>query len=205
MLRKTWNHGDWRVERHKCRWTCDRSKKGAKPFTLASYRPGPTARELEALKLKKQLEAGIIKLIVPRWAVPVLFVAKKDSQLRICPDIRKLNEMILNDRFPLICMENCIDSLGQRKVFSTFDAYSGTGKWIFEKTIYLKERLLLVPELITTFVCLSALQTHLRPFSRPSTSSLQNLKIKRSRLSQWNHHLLELNGRTHRSSLENPA
>lgn len=100
-------------------------KEGAKPFKSAPYRSGPTARQLESFELKKQLEAGVIEPAVSEWAAPVLFVPKKDGQLRFCVDYRRLNEMTLKDSYPLPRMDDCIDSLGQAKIFSTLDAYSG--------------------------------------------------------------------------------
>ena len=100
-------------------------KEDAKPFRSAPYRSGPKTRELEEFELKKQLDAGVIEPTVSEWGAPVLFVPKKDGRLRFCVDYRKLNDMTLKDSYPLPRMDDCIDSLGNAKFFTTLDAYSG--------------------------------------------------------------------------------
>lgn len=47
----------------------------------------------------------------------------------------------MKDSSPLLCMNQCIKSLRQRKVFSTLDAYSGYRKINIEKKFDLRQRL----------------------------------------------------------------
>ncbi len=98
---------------------------GARPFKSQPYRAGPKTRELEQSEINKQLEAGVIEPAQSAWAAPVLFVPKKDGKLRFCIDYRKLNSMTVKDSYPLPRMDECIDTLGEAKVFTTLDAYSG--------------------------------------------------------------------------------
>ncbi len=45
--------------------------------------------------------------------------------LRFCVDYRKLNAITISDTYPIPCMDECIDSLGSAKIFSTLDCNSG--------------------------------------------------------------------------------
>ncbi len=100
-------------------------KPDAKPFKSPPFRAGPKMRELIQFEVDKQLKAGVIEPATSEWAAPVLFAPKKDGRLRFCVDYRKLNEMTVRDSYPLPRMDECIDSLGEAKVFSTLDAYAG--------------------------------------------------------------------------------
>ena len=98
---------------------------GARPFKSAPYRAGPKTRELEEFEIDKQLKAGVIEPSNSEWAAPVLFAPKKDGRLRFCIDYRRLNTITVKDSYPIPRMDECIDSLGDAKVFTTLDAYSG--------------------------------------------------------------------------------
>ena len=97
---------------------------GARPFKSAPYRVGPKTRELEEFEVKKQLAAGVIEPSNSEWAAPVLFAPKKDDRLRFCIDYRKLNTMTIKDSYPLPRMDECIDSLGDARIFTTLDAFN---------------------------------------------------------------------------------
>ena len=98
---------------------------GARPFKSAPYRAGPKTRELEEFEVKKQLAAGVIEPSNSEWAAPVLFAPKKDGRLRFCIDYRKLNTMTIKDSYPLPRMDECIDTLGDARIFTTLDAFNG--------------------------------------------------------------------------------
>jgi len=62
------------------------------------------------------------------WAFPVVLVPKPDGTMRFCVDYRQLNKVTVQDVYPLPRMEDCIDVLGDAKVFSTLDCNSGFWK-----------------------------------------------------------------------------
>ena len=54
-----------------------------------------------------------------------MFAPEKDDTLRFCVDYRRLSAMTVDDAYLTLRMDECIDSLGDAKVFSTLDANSG--------------------------------------------------------------------------------
>jgi len=52
-------------------------------------------------------------------------VPKPDGSVRFCIDYRKLNLMTVKDAYPIPRMDECIDSLGDARVFSTLDCNAG--------------------------------------------------------------------------------
>ncbi len=84
----------------------------------------PQITELKS-QLAKMLEAGIIRPSSSPYGAPVLFANKKDGGLRLCIDYRALNNQTIKDRFPIPHAEDLFDKLGNSKVFSKMDLFSG--------------------------------------------------------------------------------
>ena len=97
----------------------------ARPFRSQSYRAGFKDREAQASEVKRQLKLGVIEPSQSEWASPVLLVPKPDGSKRFCVDYRRLNLLTTKDSYPLPRMDECLDSLGEAKYFTTFDANCG--------------------------------------------------------------------------------
>ena len=78
------------------------------------------------------LRAGVIEPTSPEWASPVVFVPKMDGTMRFCVDYRKLNAVTVCNSYPLLCMDESIDSLDDATFFTTLDCISGY--WLVEIT-----------------------------------------------------------------------
>ena len=94
---------------------------GTDPISVSSYRMAP----LELKELKTQLEELLSKgFICPStspWGALVLFVKKKDDTLRLCIDYRKLNRVIVKNKYPLPRIDDLFDQLKGVKYFSKID------------------------------------------------------------------------------------
>ena len=100
-------------------------KEGARPQYSQPYRAGPHARQVIQNTIDEMLAQDIIEPARSEWAAPVVLAPKPDGTLRFCVDYRKLNAVTVKDRYPLPRMEDCLDSLGDAKFFSTLDCNWG--------------------------------------------------------------------------------
>jgi Reverse transcriptase (RNA-dependent DNA polymerase) len=98
---------------------------GTTPVHSQPYRAGALPRETESSEVQRMLKAKVIEPTTSEWDIPVVLVPKADGSMRFCFDYRRLNALTVRDSYPLPRMEECIDSLGDAKIFSTLDCNSG--------------------------------------------------------------------------------
>ena len=69
--------------------------------------------EIKELKdqLKDLLDKGFIRPSISPWGSLVLFVKKKDESLRMCIDYRKLNKVIIKNKYPISRIDDMFDQL----------------------------------------------------------------------------------------------
>ena len=86
-------------------------------------------RSAELVELKKQLQEllsfGFIRPSTSPWGAPALFVKKKDGCLRMCIDYRKLNWVIVKNKYPMPRIDDLFDQLRGSRCFSKIDLRSG--------------------------------------------------------------------------------
>ena len=63
----------------------------------------------------------MIILSTSPWGAPVLFSKKNDKTLRLCIDYRQLNRVTINNRYPLLRIDNFFDQLKGARVYSKID------------------------------------------------------------------------------------
>lgn len=98
---------------------------GAPPIISAPYRAGPEQRELEHEEVAQMKKAGITEPAVSDRASRIVFVHKLDGSFRFRVDYRRLNAVTVRESYPILRMDECIDSLVRAKLFSTLHANSG--------------------------------------------------------------------------------
>ncbi|GBG89026.1 hypothetical protein CBR_g48635 [Chara braunii] len=83
--------------------------------------------ELEVLRaqLDDLLAKGWIRPSSSPYGAPVLFVGKKNKDLRLCMDYRKLNAQTVKNAGPLPCIDDLLERLGCAMYFSKLDLKSG--------------------------------------------------------------------------------
>jgi len=101
---------------------------GARPRRAQPYRASHASREVIAKEVQRQRDLGVTEPSSAEWAFPVVLVLKPDGTMRFCVDYRQLNEVTVRVVYPLPRMDDCIDFLGDAKVFSTLDCNSGCWK-----------------------------------------------------------------------------
>lgn len=70
-------------------------------------------------------KAGVVEPAVTNWALPTVFVAKKDRRLCFPVDYRRVNDFTVFDAYLIARMHECIDSPREVEMFSTLDANLG--------------------------------------------------------------------------------
>ena len=89
----------------------------------------PPIRQLPCDKISsmvmEMLDTEVIQESSNPWASPVVMVRKKDNTLRFCVDYRMLNSVTRKDTFPLPRIDDLLDHLKGKSVFSTLDAKQG--------------------------------------------------------------------------------
>ena len=82
-----------------------------------------TLKEEEALnqQLDEQLKAGLIVESKSRYAVSCFYIPKKDGSLWLVQDYRKLNQVTIKDKTPLLLIGEVINKLKEAKYFNKLD------------------------------------------------------------------------------------
>jgi hypothetical protein len=81
---------------------------------------GMATKQLVELKdqIKKLLEKGYIRPSSPPWRAPVIFVPKKDGTQHMCVYYHALNEVTVENTYPLPRIDGLFDQLCGVCVFS---------------------------------------------------------------------------------------
>lgn len=99
------------------------------PGAAPTYRPQFRLNPIEMAEVDKQvkdlLAKGLIRPSTSPFGAPILFVAKKTGELRMCIDYRALNRITVKNRYPLPRIDDTLDRLAGSKYFTALDLASG--------------------------------------------------------------------------------
>ncbi|GBG72683.1 hypothetical protein CBR_g12251 [Chara braunii] len=98
---------------------------GAVPLRGCIYRMSEEELSVLRAQLDDLLEKGWIRPSSSPDGAPVLFVRKKNKDLRLCIDYRKLNAQTIKNAGPLPRISDLLERLGGAKFFSKLDLKSG--------------------------------------------------------------------------------
>jgi hypothetical protein len=86
----------------------------------------PKYKEKVKIELDRMLEAGIIEPVEElEWIIPMVVQDKKTGEIRICVDLRKLNDACFHDPFPTPFTDEVLDNVGGQEVYSFTDGFLG--------------------------------------------------------------------------------
>jgi hypothetical protein len=82
-----------------------------------------TTKQLAELKdhIKELLEKSYIRPSSPSWRAPMNFIPKKDGIQQMCVYYRALNEVTVENKYPLSRINDLFDQLHCACVFSKID------------------------------------------------------------------------------------
>ena len=103
-------------------------KEDAQPFALHTSRRVPFPLRKKVQEELRCMEAlGVIsKVSDPTpWCAGMVVVRKKSGAVRICVDLKPLNESVLREGHPIPCVDETLARLSGAVVFSKLDANSG--------------------------------------------------------------------------------
>jgi hypothetical protein len=91
----------------------------ARPIKYIPYRLNPKYKQKVKIELDRMLEAGIIEPVEEsEWIIPMVVQDKKSGEIRICVDLRKMNDACLHDPFPTPFTDEFLDNVGGQEVYS---------------------------------------------------------------------------------------
>lgn len=100
------------------------------PIYTKTYRYPEIHRDEVSKQINQMLDSKIIRpsdspYSAPIWVVPKKKDASGTEKWRIVIDYRKLNEVTINDKFPIPNIEDILDKLGRSMYFTTLDLAKG--------------------------------------------------------------------------------
>lgn len=99
--------------------------KDDKPIHQRARRLAPAKRDVVNAQLNEWLRDNIVQPSLSEYTSPVVMVKKKDGSMRLCVDYRKINTVIVKDRYPMPLVEDQLDALQGARVYSTLDLRNG--------------------------------------------------------------------------------
>ena len=103
-------------------------KEGAEPYCLTTARriPFPLLEKVETELNRLETEGIIEKVTKPTdWCAPMVPVVKPNGNVRICVDLKRLNDSVKREHFMLPNLDDIAPDLEGATVFSKLDASSG--------------------------------------------------------------------------------
>ena len=95
----------------------------------------PKYKERVKAELDRMLNAGIIEPVEEsEWIIPIVIQDKKTTgEVRICVDLRNLNDACLHDPFPTLFIDELLEIVEGKEMYSFTDDFSSYHQVIITK------------------------------------------------------------------------
>ncbi len=107
-----------------------------KPIYHPPYRLPQAWQSKVREEIRSMAEAGIIVPSSSPWTSPLVPIRKKDGNLRLCVDYRRLNQVTQEDRYPMPRVEELLELLGKARFITTLDLTKG----YYQVSVHPKDR-----------------------------------------------------------------
>jgi hypothetical protein len=98
----------------------------ARPVRQRPYILNPIYKKKVKEEIERMLQSRIIEPLEElEWISPMVVQEKKIGGIKICVDLRKLNDAYLHDLFPTPFTDEVLDNVGGHEVYSFTDGFSG--------------------------------------------------------------------------------
>ena len=77
------------------------------------------------MQVDEWVKSGIVQPYSSKFASTVVVTKIKDGTPRVCIDYRRINQVIVNNKYPIPLIEDQIDTLKCSKIFNTLDLRNG--------------------------------------------------------------------------------
>ena len=91
------------------------------PHREGARRMSPDKAAKANQEVRNLLALGLIQPSYSPWASGIVMVKKKTGELRFCCDFRPLNDVTVEDAFPLPRIDESLSRIGNAKVFASID------------------------------------------------------------------------------------
>ena len=99
-------------------------KPGTEPVSLPPFPTSPANREVIDQQMDQWIKLGVIEPSKSPWGAPA-FIVYRNGKPRMVVDLRRLNEQVINDEYPLPKQEDILQTLTGAQWLTTLDALSG--------------------------------------------------------------------------------
>jgi hypothetical protein len=97
----------------------------AKSIRQRSYRLKPIYKQKVKAEIDRMFDVGIIEPVEEsKWASPMVVQEKKQGDIRICFNLRKLNDACLHDHFPSLFTDEVLENVRGQEEYSFTDGFS---------------------------------------------------------------------------------
>ena len=136
-------------------------KEGAVPYSLCTPRNvAIPLREKVKAELDRVEANGIISRVTEptSWCAGMVVVPKRDGSVRICVDLKPLNQNVFRGIHPIPKVDDTLAQLAGATLFSKIDANSGFGKFRLIRSLGCSQ--LLLPRMAVIFLTSCLLEFH---------------------------------------------
>ena len=110
-----------------------------KPYGIPQAYKEKVMEELEEME-----KNGIIEQSDSEWASPMVIVTKKDGEVQLCIDYRRLSAVTKFDAYPMPRIDELLDRVGNAHFISTLDLAKGYWQVPIKDCLYYTKRIVSV-------------------------------------------------------------